>query len=574
MQWLRTLSRQHWLRGLVGGCTLFLGACSANSSDPRPSGRTSPAPTVPDTNGAPDGVPSTSRSSPLLAPPSPLRRLTREEYNNTVRDLLNDSSAPAGGFAGESIGGSGFATPGIVSAQDVSGYMDAAEALSSASMSKLISGLNCDPALQGDAICAKRFVESFGGRAYRRTLTAAEEADLLQVFTEAGALPGNVTFTDKLQLLVRAILQSPQFLYHWELGLSAPKVANGVVRLTPYEVASRLSYFLWSTMPDDALLGAAEANRLGTPNDLAAEVTRMLQDPKARDTVTSFHSQWLKLDNLLRIVKDPTTYPLFNDALRRDMKAENAAFVNHVLLDSDAKLTTLLSATFSFVNEPLAKLYGVTGVTGTGLRKVALNASERAGILTQTALLSTTANAYEGSLILRGKLLREQFLCQRLAPPPAVVPPIPALAPGQSLRERSVIHMSNASCKVCHELMDPIGYGFGNYDAIGAYRTTEAGKTIDASGSISGLDGSDQSFNGPAELAALLSTSSQVRNCVAKQWFRFAFRRAELPEDAPSLSSAFDAFEKADYDIRTLLSALAQSPSFSYRSLAPGELSQ
>lgn len=487
---------------------------------------------------------------------------------------MNDPSAPAGAFAGESIGGSGFATPGIVSAQDVSGYMDAAETLASGNAGKLASGLSCDPALQGDAMCAKQFVEGFGRRAYRRRLTPAEVADLLQVFTEAGALPGNVTFTDKLQLLVRAILQSPQFLYHWELGLSAPHVTNGAIRLTPYEVASRLSYFLWSSMPDEELLGAAEANRLGTPSSLAAEVTRMLQDPKARDTVTSFHSQWLRLDNVLRITKDPTTYPLFNDALRRDMKAENAAFVNHVLLDSDAKLATLLGATFSFANEPLAKLYGVAGVTGTGLRKVALDASERAGILTQTALLSTTANAYEASLILRGQLLREQFLCQPLAPPPAVVPPLPALAPGQSLRERSKAHMTNASCKVCHELIDPIGYGFGNYDAIGAYRTTEAGKAIDASGSISGLDGSDQSFNGPAELAALLSNSNQVKNCIAKQWFRFAFRRAELPEDAPSLSSAFDAFEKADYDIRTLLSALAQSPSFSYRSLAPGELSQ
>ena len=457
-------------------------------------------------------------------------RLTRDEYNNTVRDLLNDPSAPAGAFAGESIGGSGFATPGIVSAQDVSGYMDAAETLTSVNVGKVASGLSCDPALQRDAMCAKQFVEAFGRRAYRRRLTPAEVADLLQVFTEAGALPGNVTFTDKLQLLVRAILQSPQFLYHWELGLSAPHVTNGAIRLTPYEVASRLSYFLWSSMPDEELLGAAEANRLDTPSSLAAEVTRMLQDP--------------------------------------------AAFVNHVLLDSDAKLATLLGATFSFVNEPLAKLYGVAGVTGTGLRKVALDASERAGILTQTALLSTTANAYEASLILRGQLLREQFLCQPLAPPPAVVPPLPALAPGQSLRERSKAHMTNASCKVCHELIDPIGYGFGNYDAIGAYRTTEAGKAIDASGSISGLDGSDQSFNGPAELAALLSNSNQVKNCIAKQWFRFAFRRAELPEDAPSLSSAFDAFEKADYDIRTLLSALAQSPSFSYRSLAPGELSQ
>jgi len=487
---------------------------------------------------------------------------------------LNDSSAPASGFAGESIGGSGFATPGIVSAQDVSGYMDAAQALASSHTGKLASDLSCDPALQGDAVCAKKFVEGFGRRAYRRSLTPPEVADLLQVFTEASALPGNVKFTEKLQLLVRAILQSPQFLYHWELGLTSPLVANGVIRLTPYEVASRLSYFLWSSMPDEALLGAALANRLGTPSGVAAEVTRMLQDPKARDTVASFHAQWLRLDNVLQITKDPTTYPFFNDALRRDMKAENAAFVNHVLLDSDAKLATLLGSTFSFVNEPLAKLYGVAGVTGTGLRKVALNASERAGILTQTALLSATANAYEGSLILRGELVREQFLCQGLAPPPAVVPPLPALAPGQSLRERSTAHMSNPSCKVCHELMDPIGYGFGNYDAIGAYRTTEAGKAIDASGSISGLDGSDQSFNGPAELAALLSNSNQVKNCIAKQWFRFAFRRAELPEDAPSLSSALNAFEKADYDIRTLLSALALSPSFSYRSLAPGELSQ
>ncbi len=505
--------------------------------------------------------------------PMPLRRLTSEEYNYTVRDLVGDRSNPGNEFVGESFGDSGFATPGIVSTVDVGRYMDAAEHVAAHATKSLETLLPCDPSKVGEDACADAFVRSFGQRAFRRPLELHEVAGLLGLYSTMRKDAG-YGFGDGIRVVIQGILQAPQFLYHWELGAVASSSNGTRVRLTPYQVASRLSYFLWSSMPDDELIASAGSGKLDTGEGIAREARRLLRDPRARDTVASFRTQWLGLSNLSRITKDPAAYPDFEGDLRAAMGEETKAFFDYVVLYGDGRFDTLLTAPFSFVNEPLAKLYGVEGVTGQALRKVSLDPTQRSGILTQPALLSVTANAYEGSLVHRGQLVRERFLCQTLAPPPANIPALPKAAPGVSLRKRSEMHTMDGACRSCHLNMDPIGYGFGNFDAIGRYIAEDGGQPVDTSGFIKNIDGTQKTYNGVKELTTILAQSPEVRRCFEKQWFRFAFRRAEVPEESAALDAVYDAFSRSDYDIRELLVALTQVDSFSSRTLAEGEVVQ
>jgi hypothetical protein len=328
-------------------------------------------------------------------------------------------------------------------------------------------------------------------------------------------------------------------------------------------------------MPDDALFAEAAAGKLGTVAEVEAQARRMLADPKAKSTVESFQRQWLTVTKLPAVQKDPRAFPEFTEALRAAMAAEIARFANFVILESDGRLPTLLTAPVAFVNEPLAKIYGVDGVKGSALQRTATDPAQRFGVLTQAGVLATMANAYDPSLIARGKLVRERFLCQEVPAAPPDVPSPPPRPAGTTAREFFVqVHEKAEGCAGCHLLMDPIGFAFEGYDAIGRVRTTDNGRPIDARGEVRGLDGANRTFSSPRELVALLAGSDQVARCFAKEWARFGLRRAETAADAASLDHAFARFAASGQNVRELLVGLVVSPTFRYRAPSAGEVIQ
>ena len=503
----------------------------------------------------------------------PLRRLTRVEYDNTVRDLLGDTTRPAQNFPGEGEGSAGFASPGLVGSTDVKRLMDAAEALAAVAVADLPALVSCAPEVEGEGTCAQRFIVELGARAYRRPLAEPEQDALLELYDLARA-DLQQDYAGGLRVVLQAMLQSPQFLYRWELGESAPDRDGALVALNGHEIASRLSYFLWSTMPDEPLFIAAAAGELDTPAQVEAQARRMLADPRARDTLENFTRQWLRLENLPAAFKSPELFPGFDDALKQSMLAETLAFVDHVVRVGDGRVETLLTAPYSFLDERLATLYGVAGVVGPELRgPVELGSDQRVGLLTHASLLTLGANAYEPDPIRRGKLVRERLVaCEKLPPPPNNIPELEPPDLNKPSRERYEQHSKEEPCRSCHVLTDPIGFGLQHYDAIGQYRLMEGIHPIDASGMVQGLDGADATFEGAQGLAHVLADSEAVRKCVARQLFRFGFARRETLADIPSFDAAYAAYAEADYNLREFIVALTTTRSFRYRMPAEGEV--
>jgi len=325
-------------------------------------------------------------------------------------------------------------------------------------------------------------------------------------------------------------------------------------------------------MPDDELFAAAAGGGLATADDLRAQAERMLDDPRAGEAIASFHMQWLKLEKLPALEKSAVAYPSFVPELRDAMAAETARFADHVIREDDGRLATLLTASYSFLDGPLFALYGVTPPADHDpMEPVALDPTQRSGILTHASLLATHAHVDQSSPVHRGVLVRENFLCQQLSPPPPDVDVVPPdLDPNASTRERFEQHRTDPACAGCHELIDPLGFGFEHYDGIGAYRAEEAGKAIDASGEIVGGDAADPAFDGVIELGQMLAESEQVRTCVAQQWFVYGFGRTRGDGDDCSFDAMYTAFAESDHDIRELLLAMVATDSFRHRRLEGG----
>jgi hypothetical protein len=374
------------------------------------------------------------------------------------------------------------------------------------------------------------------------------------------------TFQEGIELVVQTALQSPAFLYRFEFGGSAA-AGQKLVRLSQHELASRLSYLLWASMPSDELLAAADAGQLATSEQIATQARQMLEAPRARQAVAEFYRQWLGVSDLENVKKDATAYPEFTPALQAAMAAELPAFVEHVIWSADRSLTTLLTAPIGFVGSSfLAEIYGVEPPTDAGLSPIMLDPAQRAGVLTQAAVLAVHALPNQSSPVARGKFVRERLLCQVPSPPPPnlnVTPP--EVDPNLTTRERFAEHTESAECAGCHELMDPLGFAFESYDTLGRYRSTDAGKPIDTSGWISGSTDVDGTFQNARELTEKLAGSQQVRDCVATQWFRYAFGRHEGPADACALAKVQSDFTTTGLDLRELLVSLTQSESFLHR---------
>jgi Protein of unknown function (DUF1592)/Protein of unknown function (DUF1588)/Protein of unknown function (DUF1595)/Protein of unknown function (DUF1585)/Protein of unknown function (DUF1587) len=546
----------------AGLVLLTLTACEGSIEGPR----AEPGPGgVGGSGGVASGGP--RADDPNAAGPRPLSRLTRREYDNTVRDLLGDDSRPASAFADDHDRAFSFRRAGLVATQDADLLSTAAAVLAERAMASPASVLPCTAA-SGEAACASKFIAELGLKAYRRPLSEPETQRLTALYENARGVQ-QMSFEAAIQLLLEAILQSPAFLYHWESPYASRVVEQGVVKLAGYDVASRLSYFIWGSMPDQALFEAAAGGKLSTDAEIGEQARRMLADPKARDATAAFFREWLELDQIAALPKSDREYPQYTDELKQAMLGETSAFVQSVIFEGGGKLETLLSADFSFSNQSLSAVYGGSAV-GSELTRSPLDTGQRRGLLTQPAFL-TLSGAPDGSHpVKRGKAVYVKLMCGVLPPPPANVPPAQPASAGGTTRQRFAAHDQNACATGCHALMDPLGFAFEHYDGIGRYRTTDNGQPVDASGKIP-IDGVEHAFADATQLTQLLATSDTVRQCFSKQWFRFAMSRLETEADAASLSSIAAAFAKNQFDVRDLAPAIASSRSFRYRSLAAGE---
>jgi hypothetical protein len=492
-----------------------------------------------------------------------VRRLTRDQFNNTVRDLLGTNPGrPADALApDERIGP--FHSNAVAPITDllVEQHQEIAAALATGAMSRMTQLSPCDLVADTGTTCATRFVTEFGRRAYRRPLTTAEITPYVNLFT-LGRTGANAQ--NGFRLVVDAMLQSPFFLYQHDVGASGTP-ATGPIPVTAYELASRLSYFLWNSMPDPTLFDLAANGTLTQETVISAQVQRMLGDSKAAATIALFHRQWLAIDDLASREKDTTVYPMFSPALVDAMVHENAMFSDYVVRQGDGRLMTLFSSNLAFPQGTLFSLYGVSQPANfTVGMSVPLDATRRAGILTQAAFLTRHSHGNQTSPVHRGIVVRENLMCQIITPPPstvnAVAPPVTSTT---STRQRFEQHSANPACADCHSVMDPIGLGFEHYDGIGAYRTNDGLGPVDARGEIVRA-GPDLvgAFNGAIELSAKLAGSRDVQDCLTNQWFRFSLGRMESTNDACSIVAIRDGFRASGGNIRTLLAQIATSPAF------------
>lgn len=416
----------------------------------------------------------------------------------------------------------------------------------------------CDPAAVGEETCARQIFAAFGARAWRRPLIP-EELDRLVGFLGVAAAEGD-GFEQGVRLGLQALLLSPHFLYRVELD---DDVAPGEVRaLDAYELASRLSYFLWSSMPDDELFARAADGTLLDPEVIEAQVRRMIADEKAQALVENFAGQWLFTRGVDDAFPDPVIFPMFDDELRAAMRQETG-LVFQELLQGDRSFLDFLDADFTYVNERLAAHYGIEGVTGAEMRRVDLSGHpERGGFLTHGSFLTMTSHPTRTSPVKRGKLVLEQLLCIAPPPPPPGVEGLEEeVDPTASLRERFEQHRADPACASCHQLMDPIGFALEHFDGVGAWRETDSGFDIDASGLYMG----STPFDGHAELATLIKGDPMFPDCMTRKTLTYALGRGLVADDNCAVSNLVEELEEADYRLADLFVAIAKSEPFRMR---------
>ncbi|MCC6589705.1 MAG: DUF1592 domain-containing protein [Bryobacterales bacterium] len=500
-----------------------------------------------------------------LGPSRPvLRRLTHSQYNHTVADLLDDQTRPADAFPKEDYvhGFTNQAEGQSISPLQAEAYAKAAERLArnafrGGDQRKLVG---CEPSPG----CAERFVRSFGRRAFRRPLTDLEVKRYRTLMASQ---------TDQLagaQMVVEAMLQSPHFLFHLGTG--------------QFAIASRLSYFVWDTMPDEELLKAAERGELGTSAGIEKQVVRMLKDERAQPALDEFLAQWLRFDRLRSAIRDRRLFPEFTTELVNSMSQETTRLFRH-LVWGDQDFMQFFKARYSFLDPELANLYKVTAPKEIWGKVEFPQDSVRAGILGQGTFLALTSKPSDTSPTERGIFVREHFLCQIVPPPPpglnATLPPVTDERP-LSTRDRLVkVHLTNRVCAGCHLLVDPIGFGLEQFDAIGRFRQkervviyptfdemktkrkekpTEYQMDIEPRGQISGIVDSD--FASPRQLGELLANEPNCQKCVVKQLFRYATGRREETEDGPVVEAALERFRRSGFRFRELIMAISMSETF------------
>jgi hypothetical protein len=364
-----------------------------------------------------------------------------------------------------------------------------------------------------------------------------------------------------MRVALEAILMSPNFLFRVERDPAGP--SDPAHRVTDLELASRLSYFLWSSMPDDELLNVAEKGRLHTPGVLSAEVRRMLADPKAHALVENFGGEWLQIRNLDVLKPDPVKFPEYDAQLRDDMRTETEMFFQ-AIVQEDRSVLDFIDGNFTFLNERLARHYGMAGITGNNFRRVELDGTQRGGVLTQASVLTVSSYPTRTSPVIRGKWLLDNILNTPPPPPPPDVPALDEKATGttMSMRQQLEKHRANAVCAGCHARMDPLGFGLENYDAIGRWRTTDGKFPIDASGVLP----NGKSFTGAAELKAILKADSETFvRALSEKMLTYALGRGLESYDRPAVEKIVKDVENNGFRFSQLIRSTVDSVPFQMR---------
>ncbi|MGE0784747.1 MAG: DUF1592 domain-containing protein [Sandaracinaceae bacterium] len=493
----------------------------------------------------------------------PLRRLSRMEFQNAVRDLLYGTTVVDAPVIPADVSEHGFenvaaqlSAPRLL----VERYELTATELAEAAMADVTTRDRIVGCVSGatPSECTEAFLDGFGRRAFRRPMTDDERADF-RAFIEDVAI--RIDFDAAIELAVSAMIQSPQFTYRLERGV------DGVA--SPFEMASRLSFFLWQSIPDDALLDAAAAGELATPGEVEMQARRMLDDPRARAAAIDFHRQWLDFDRVTREPKNAEMFPDWSEDLRAAIREESDRFVGDVVWDGDPTLATLLTSRATYVNADLAAHYGVAPV-GEWTR-VELPEGERSGILTRAGFLAGRSHETNGSPVLRGAFVIDRMLCRELGSPPDDADTSPVVPPAgtgpRTNRQLFEERTGSMVCQGCHRQIDGIGYGFEHYDSTGAYRDLDQGLPVDATGNLVATD-VDGPYDGAVEISERLAQSETVRSCVARSWVRYTLGRATTGEDACFVQRAEDSLRATGGDLRELMVTIVTSPQFA-RGLMP-----
>lgn len=507
---------------------------------------------------------------------TPLSRLTNTEYENTLAALLAPIKVPQKPQLPMEVVTNGFSnnwegqnpSDPLIEQFELGAQSAAAAVVQNLASLKLQGCGGSGEA--AEASCAAAFLDSFGVRAFRRPLQEDEKQRFLAFFTKSKAAFG---FNKALELTTTVLLSSPQFLYKLEFGEG--DATKGAVKLTGYEMASRLSYLLWDSMPDEALFTAAREGKLETSEGLGEQLDRMIDDPRARQALNEFAGQWLHLGrvsgNASAERKNKTLFPKYTQDTAQALSEGLHEFLADSLLGDGGGIKKLLTSNKAWVNDKTAFIYEVSAPQGATLAPVELDASKRRGLTTQAGLLAGLAHDANQAAVLRGQFVLDLLLCQPPPPPPNnMVPSIPPVDTSvkRTTRQRLVLEheAQGGSCKSCHEIIDGVGFAFENYDAIGKWQTEEEGLPIDSSAYIKDSFDADGDFANAIEMTEKLSRSEQTYQCFVEQFYRYAMARSTQEVDGCSVASLTDQMVDNEGDFRGLLKALVRTNAFRYRS--------
>jgi hypothetical protein len=488
-----------------------------------------------------------------------LHRLTRGEYDNTVRDLLGDDTHPSADFPAD-IGANGFGnnadalsvSPLHFEAFDAAAIKLAATAMSGAARSRIVT---CDPIAIGEAACAKQSLAAFAKRAWRRPVAADEVAELVAL-VDVAKTEGE-GFDRGIELAVRQILVSPNFLFRVETDPDPASAAPHAV--DDHALASRLSYFLWSSMPDDELFAAADAKKLGDPVELERQARRMLANPKSAALLQDFAVTWF-IAPFAGATPSPNVYPAYDESLRQAMREETSRALQGYVFE-DRSFLDLLDADTTWVNERLAKHYGMTGVTGPEFRQVSLVGTGRRGVVTQGSVLTMTSTSTRSSPTRRGNWVLTNVLCDPPPPPPENVPPLAESGGAKSVREALEHHRANPACAGCHSKMDPIGLALEHFDGVGGWRDSDRGTLIDAKTALD--DG--RVIDGATQLTSVLKTDPRVPKCATSKLLSYALGRVPRGGDECRATMLSQQFAASGYRMKELIVTLIKDDAFRMR---------
>jgi hypothetical protein len=489
--------------------------------------------------------------------PSPLFALSNYELNRSVVALLG-SGVEHVAWLDETADPNPFSSSAPTSperqlhemahavGQELSGNPQAVQAIS-----------GCDPLTSGEAACSASFIEALLPRAYRRPATREEQDEMKAVFAEGERLGGD--FASGVRAVVEVALQSPDFLYLIETGDREGESTKDALALSGYESAARLAFFVTGS-PPDAALSAVAAQGPMSAQTLEEQARRLLGSPESRERVRQFYLALFPLSG------EPLSDQGFTPEIARLSREETGRFVEDVTFDGAGTFRALLTEPSTWLNEPLAEFYGVTGISGEELQKVALDPTERGGLLTQLSFLRATSRSLEVSPVQRGMVVLRTLLCQNVPPPPLDVPPVAPDdgKPNATLRERLTAETKDAACQECHEDLNAVGFAFDHYDVVGRWRDTERDQAVDASGELHRTDARGK-FQDAIELMARLAESKDAKACFVQHWQTEALRRAPGASDACATAQVVRAFADSDGNLVELMVALSKTDNFRYR---------